>query len=105
MSFARYQRLSSSPFQISSVPPTAQGMRDVIFAWLAEFNRIILEEASKRQLKSRDVFPQSGKCTTTRSLIARDGLHPSAKEYALWKALFICRPLELCPNRPAECLN
>jgi lysophospholipase L1-like esterase len=54
---------------------------------LAGFNKIIKEEASKRNLKVVDVFPLSQKMHDDHSLIARDGLHPSAREYALWETV------------------
>jgi len=31
-----------------------------------------------------DIFPQSQLMKDNSDLIAKDGLHPSAKEYALW---------------------
>ena len=72
-----------------SVTPTGAmfgGGRD-ISSGLAGFNKIIQEEALKRRLQVVDIFPLSKKMRDDRSLIARDGLHPSAKEYALWEAV------------------
>lgn len=56
---------------------------------LSEFNNIIMAEAKKRRLKTVDLFLLSKGMMEDSSLIAEDGLHPSAKEYALWeKAIF-----------------
>ena len=54
---------------------------------LAEFNGVIAQEAARRGLKAVDVFALSQKMKNDSTLIARDGLHPSAKEYALWEAM------------------
>lgn len=54
---------------------------------IAEFNTIILEEAKKRNLRSVDLFAVSKEMGKDRSLVAVDGLHPSAKEYATWEKL------------------
>ncbi len=62
------------------------GGRD-ISKGITEFNKIILEEAKKRNLKTVDIFEQSKKMGTDRSLVAEDGLHPSAKGYAEWEKL------------------
>lgn len=54
---------------------------------LAEFNTIVTIEAHNRNLPCVDIFPESQKMKEDMSLIASDGLHPSAKEYALWENL------------------
>ncbi|MCW3104055.1 MAG: lipolytic protein family [Bacteroidetes bacterium] len=54
---------------------------------IAEFNKIILEEAKKRDLKTADLYAQSKEMGKDRSLVADDGLHPSAKGYATWEKL------------------
>jgi lysophospholipase L1-like esterase len=54
---------------------------------IASFNKIIVEEANKRNLKTVDLFPVSKKIGKDKSLIADDGLHPSAKGYAIWETL------------------
>jgi acyl-CoA thioesterase-1 len=56
-------------------------------AGIAAFNKIILEEAKKRNLKTVDLFAQSKQMATDSSLVAADGLHPSAKGYAAWEKL------------------
>lgn len=54
---------------------------------ISEFNRIIISEAQKRNLKVVDIFPVSQKMKDDPALIANDGLHPSAREYAIWENL------------------
>lgn len=66
-------------------PPYARG-RD-ISAGLTSFNRIIEEEANRRDLALVDIFPLSRKMGEDRSLVAADELHPSAKAYAEWEQL------------------
>lgn len=62
------------------------GGRD-ISKGIAEFNTIILSEAKKRNLRTVDLFARSKEMGKDRSLVAADGLHPSAKEYAIWETL------------------
>lgn len=62
------------------------GGRD-ISKGIAEFNDIIKAEAKKRGLSCVDIFPLSKGMLNHKDLVAADGLHPSAKEYALWEAL------------------
>jgi lysophospholipase L1-like esterase len=52
---------------------------------LTRFNNIIKAEASKRNLPVIDIFDLSKEMSKDASLVAEDGLHPSAKEYALWE--------------------
>jgi len=54
---------------------------------IKQFNEVITEEAAKRNLEVVNIFPETQKMTTQNGLIAKDGLHPSAKEYALWEKL------------------
>lgn len=72
-----------------SVTPTGasySGGRD-IRSGLIEFNEIIKQEAAARGLPVVDVFSLSQKMKDNPALIATDGLHPSAKEYAAWEEL------------------
>jgi lysophospholipase L1-like esterase len=62
---------------------------------LTRFNEIINDEAKKRSLKVVDVFPTSKAMKNDPSLIAADGLHPSAKEYAEWEKLIFPAAFEL----------
>jgi lysophospholipase L1-like esterase len=62
---------------------------------IADFNKIITEEAAKRNLRVVDVFSTSKKMQGDASLIANDGLHPSAKEYAEWEKIIFPAAQEL----------
>jgi len=71
------------------VTPTGtmySGGRD-ISQGITDFNNIIKEEAKKRGLQCVDIFPETQKMKNNNYLIARDGLHPSAQEYAIWETL------------------
>lgn len=52
---------------------------------IREFNEIIKQEAAKRNLPVVDVYFLSQEMGKDSSLIASDGLHPSAEEYELWE--------------------
>ena len=62
---------------------------------IMQFNQIATEEARKRGLTVVDIFPLSKKMGQDKSLIAKDGLHPSAKEYAEWERIIFPAALEL----------
>lgn len=73
-------------FGVTSTGARYSGGRD-ISKGISEFNTIILEEAKKRNLKTVDIFEVSKAMGKDASLVAPDGLHPSAKEYAIWETL------------------
>jgi lysophospholipase L1-like esterase len=62
---------------------------------IASFNKIISDESMKRGLRVVDVFELSKKMGSDPSLVAADGLHPSAKEYAEWEKVILPAALEL----------
>jgi len=62
---------------------------------IIHFNQIVTEEARKRGLTVVDIFPLSKKMGQDKSLVAKDGLHPSAKEYAEWEKIIFPAALEL----------
>lgn len=62
---------------------------------LAKFNQIIQTTAKKRGLKIVDLFPISQSMRGNYDLMARDWLHPSAKEYVLWEKQMFPVALEL----------
>ena len=62
---------------------------------IASFNKIISDESMKRGLRVVDVFALSKKMGGDPSLVAADGLHPSAKEYAEWEKVILPAALEL----------
>ena len=58
-------------------------------------NQIVTEEVRKRGLTVVDIFPLSKKMGQDKSLVAKDGLHPSAKAYAEWEKIILPAALEL----------
>lgn len=54
---------------------------------IKEFNTIIQTEAKARGLVCVDIFAISEQMKNNNELVASDGLHPSAKEYAIWENL------------------
>ena len=81
-------------FGVAPEGPQYSKGRD-ISAGLAHFNTIIQEEAEQRGLSLVDVFELSKAMATDPSLVAPDGLHPSAKEYELWEQKIFPAALEL----------
>ncbi len=51
---------------------------------IVEVNAIMTELAGERAIAVVDVFDLSERVTTDPSLVARDGLHPSGRQYDLW---------------------
>lgn len=62
---------------------------------IADFNAIVLSEAKKRNLKCVDIFELTQGMKDHPELISGDGLHPSAKEYALWEEKILPTAYEL----------
>ena len=62
---------------------------------LTRFNKVIGEEAALRGLHVVDVFTLSKGMHGDSSLVARDGLHPSAKEYAAWEKIIFPAAIKL----------
>jgi acyl-CoA thioesterase-1 len=58
-----------------------------IAAGILSFNKIIKEEARKHELTVVDLYEVSKQMGNDPTLVADDGLHPSAKEYAIWETL------------------
>lgn len=74
-------------------PKYARGRN--IHEGILRFNQIVTEEARKRGLEVVDIFPLSKKMGKDKSLVAKDGLHPSAREYAEWEKIIFPAALEL----------
>ncbi len=53
-------------------------------AGIVHNNTLLTEAATARGIAVVDVFDLSERAATDRSLVARDGLHPSGTQYALW---------------------
>lgn len=67
------------------VTPFAEGSdRSAIAAEIDRFNAAAREEAGLAGARFVDITPISRRARTDRSLVADDGLHPSAAMYALW---------------------
>jgi acyl-CoA thioesterase I len=66
---------------------------------LAGFNEIIMQEAEKRNLRVVDLFQLSQEMKYDKQSIAEDGLHPSAKEYAIWEKLIFPHALEILSKK------
>ncbi len=60
-----------------------------ISAGITEFNDIIKAQAQKRELSCVDVFKISQNMKDMPLYIAADGLHPTAREYAVWENLIL----------------
>jgi acyl-CoA thioesterase I len=73
-------------FSVTPDGPTYARGRD-ISAGLADFNAVIADEAARRRLALVDIFQLSKRMGQDPTLIAADGLHPSAKTYVEWADL------------------
>lgn len=80
-----------------SVTPTGKTFGDPTgnSEGVAGFNKIIKTEAAKRNLPVVDIYLLSQDMGKDTSLIASDGLHPSAKEYLLWEKVIFLTVLDL----------
>ena len=74
-------------------PKYARGRN--IHEGILKFNQIVTEESRKRGLEVVDIFPLSKKMGHDKTLVAKDGLHPSAKAYAEWEKIIFPAALEL----------
>ena len=74
-------------------PKYARGRN--IHEGITQFNKIVTDEAHKRGLQVVDIFPLSKNMGHDKSLVAKDGLHPSAKAYAEWEKIIFPAALEL----------
>jgi lysophospholipase L1-like esterase len=88
-------------FGVTPTGPRYARGRD-ISKGISRFNQIVNEEAKSRGLTVVDVFPLSKKMATDKSLVAADGLHPSAKEYAKWEKIIFPAALELLRKTAAS---
>lgn len=72
-----------------SVTPTGAHFADGrdASAGVAAFNAIIIQESRRRHVPIVDIFKLTQEMARDTTLIAPDGLHPSAKEYAKWEKL------------------
>lgn len=54
---------------------------------ISRYNAIIEKEAGLRGLPVADIFPLSQTFCNQQEMFVEDGIHPSAKQYALWEKL------------------
>jgi lysophospholipase L1-like esterase len=54
---------------------------------ISKYNAIIKKEAKERGLLVVDIFPLSQTFCNRPEMFVEDGIHPSAKQYALWEGL------------------
>lgn len=80
--------ISIPDFGVTPTGKNYSGGRD-ISAGIAAFNEVIKSEAKSRNLPLVDIFDISKQMGTDASLVAPDGLHPSAKEYAIWEKMIL----------------
>jgi acyl-CoA thioesterase I len=81
-------------FGVTPAGKDFSGGRD-ISKGISEFNDIIKAEGKTRDLPVVDIFEVSKKMKDDNSLVARDGLHPSAKEYAIWESMILPQAIHL----------
>ena len=81
---------------VVTIPDFASTPAGVLFtagrdgtAGIERFNAILAEEARRRGIPVADVFAESKRVREDPSLVAPDGLHPSAKQYAAWVRLIL----------------
>ncbi len=81
-------------FGITPDGPNYSKGRD-ISAGLEHFNSILLRKAEAFDYPYVDIFPISKEMENDPTLVAKDGLHPSAKEYAIWEPLIREKALQI----------
>ncbi len=71
-------------------------------AGIAELNGLLLQVAAERGVTVVDVAPIADRVTFDRTLVADDGIHPSAKQYAGWADLVAMAVRQLFLDDPAS---
>lgn len=84
-----------------SATPTGNSLAQGILAEavIIQFNKIIKEEAQKRNLKVVDLFEISKQMSDDPTLVVSDGLHPSGKEYSEWEKLIYPTAFDLLTSQ------
>jgi Lysophospholipase L1 and related esterases len=80
-------------------PFAAKRDRAAIAAEIDRFNAIAAEESKRAEAHYADVTPVSRHAATDATLVAPDGLHPSAKMYAQWVTVILPRAEEALRGR------
>jgi len=83
-----------------SVTPTGKrfGYPKKNFEGIQKFNTIIKEESAKRGIVVVDIFELSQEMGRDPTLVASDGLHPSAEEYRRWEGKIFTEAIKLLPH-------
>jgi lysophospholipase L1-like esterase len=82
------------------VTPFATGRdRSAITAEIDRFNAVNREETLKAGAYYVDITPGSRRASTDPSLLASDGLHPSARMYAEWTEAILPRAQTILNTR------
>ena len=81
-------------FSVTPNGPKYAGGRDIAQG-IQSFNRIIADESVRLGLRVVDIFLLSQKMREDPSLVASDGLHPSAKTYEEWEKIIFAAAFEL----------
>jgi lysophospholipase L1-like esterase len=74
----------STPDYTVTPQGAAFGRPDRQRAGIVENNAILASLAADRKIAFVEIFDLSERAASDRSLVARDGLHPSGAQYALW---------------------
>jgi lysophospholipase L1-like esterase len=81
-------------FGVTPTGPNYARGRD-ISEGIVSFNKVIADESKKHRVRVVDIFELSKKMGSDPALVAADGLHPSAKEYAEWEQVIFPVALDL----------
>ncbi len=76
--------LTIPDFSVTQIGEILAGEKDTEKG-IQEYNQIIFKEGQERGLPVVDLFPISKGMKNDPELVSNDGLHPAAKEYALWE--------------------
>ncbi len=89
--------LTIPDFSVTQIGEIFAGEKDVVKG-IQEYNQIVFSEGQQRKLPVVDLFPISKEMKNDPELVSIDGLHPSAKEYALWVDVIFPTALKLLKN-------
>jgi lysophospholipase L1-like esterase len=76
------------------------GSREQLSSGIKAFNTVIAEEGARAHVPVADIYSASLAAASNRALVADDGLHPSAEQYASWVPILAeaARPLFVKPR-------
>ncbi len=79
--------------------PFGAKKQQIISARLDLYNEICKNVAKEKGVAFYDITPISRKDKTDKTLVAKDGLHPSAKQYRLWVDSFASQVYKQCVDK------